>query len=89
MSRENKVNPGIYTQRGRLTQDDSARELREQSAIGATEEAPSNGQAKATKAKTPTTAVKRTTAATRRGVLARNVGGGGAPARPTTKRRTR
>ena len=34
MSRENKVNPGTYTQRGRLTQDDAARELRKQSAIG-------------------------------------------------------
>ena len=29
MSRQNKVNPGMYTQRGRLTQDDAARELRE------------------------------------------------------------
>ena len=34
MSRQNKVNPGMYTQRGRLTQDDAARELRKQSAIG-------------------------------------------------------
>ena len=34
MSRQNKVNPGRYTQRGRLTQDDAARELRKQSAIG-------------------------------------------------------
>ena len=34
MSRQNKVNPGMYTQRGRLTQDDSARELRKQSSIG-------------------------------------------------------
>ena len=33
MSRENKVNPGMYTQRGRLTQDDAARELRKQSAF--------------------------------------------------------
>jgi hypothetical protein len=33
MSRQNKVNPGTYTQRGRLTQDDAARELRKQSAI--------------------------------------------------------
>ena len=33
MSRPNKVNPGMYTQRGRLTQDDAARELRKQSAI--------------------------------------------------------
>ena len=32
MSRQNKVNPGMYTQRGRLTQDDAARELRKQSA---------------------------------------------------------
>jgi hypothetical protein len=34
MSRQNKVNPGRYTQRGRLTQDDAARELRKQSSIG-------------------------------------------------------
>ena len=34
MSRQNKVNPGLYTQRGRLTQDDAARELRKQSAAG-------------------------------------------------------
>ena len=34
MSRHNKVNPGQYTQRGRLTPDDSARELvRQRSAI--------------------------------------------------------
>ena len=34
MSRQNKVNPARYTQRGRLTQDDAARELRKQSLIG-------------------------------------------------------
>ena len=34
MSRQNKVNPGMYTQRGRLTQDDAARELRKQRALG-------------------------------------------------------
>ena len=34
MSRQNKVNPGMYTQRGRLTQDDAARELRKQSVMG-------------------------------------------------------
>jgi hypothetical protein len=34
MSRQNKVNPGMYTQRGRLTQDDAARALRKQSASG-------------------------------------------------------
>jgi len=34
MSRQNKVNPGMYTQRGRLTQDDAARELVKQRAIG-------------------------------------------------------
>ena len=34
MSRQNKVNPGTYTQRGRLTQDDAARELRKQTALG-------------------------------------------------------
>lgn len=30
MSRQNKVNPGQYTQRGRLTQDDAAREMMRQ-----------------------------------------------------------
>ena len=34
MSRQNKVNPGMYTQRGRLTQDDAAREIARQRAIG-------------------------------------------------------
>ena len=34
MSRQNKVNPGMYTQRGRLTQDDAARELKRQRVIG-------------------------------------------------------
>ena len=34
MSRQNKVNPGMYTQRGRLTQDDAARELTRQRTIG-------------------------------------------------------
>jgi hypothetical protein len=34
MSRQNKVNPGIYTQRGRLAQDDAARERRKQSVMG-------------------------------------------------------
>ncbi len=34
MSRENKVNPGIYTQRGRLSQDDASREMRKQGATG-------------------------------------------------------
>ncbi len=34
MSRQNKVNPGMYTQRGRLTQDDAARELTRQRSIG-------------------------------------------------------
>ncbi len=35
MSRQNKVNPGMYTQRGRLTQDDAARELKHQRNISA------------------------------------------------------
>lgn len=30
MSRVNKVNPGKYTQAGRLSQDDAARELKKQ-----------------------------------------------------------
>jgi colicin import membrane protein len=34
MSRQNKVNPGMYTQRGRLAQDDAAREIAKQRSIG-------------------------------------------------------
>jgi hypothetical protein len=34
MSRQNKVNPGIYTQRGRLAQDDAAREIAKQRSVG-------------------------------------------------------
>jgi hypothetical protein len=30
MSRQNKVNPGQYTQAGRLTPDDAAREMKKQ-----------------------------------------------------------
>ena len=30
MSKENKVNPGQYTQAGRLTQDETAREMKKQ-----------------------------------------------------------
>lgn len=30
MSKQNKVNPGTYTQAGRLTPDDAARELKKQ-----------------------------------------------------------
>lgn len=160
MSRPNKVNPGMYTQRGRLTQDDAARELHKQSAFGsphtwqpvntktrprltpdgdaagdtrsadhetmvetspqvgtrpasrvssmtATKAAPSTAKAKTAKAKTARTRKsKRTTKAktgkaiatatnrtttkpTRKAVLARKVGGGGAAPHPTTKRRKR
>lgn len=168
MSRQNKVNPGMYTQRGRLTQDDAARELRKQSLIGsphtwqpvntktmprltpaddaagdtemsadnettvetspqvekrrasrvtrnmtATKAAPSiakakaakakaartrkskrtTGKAKAGKAKTgkavTTTKKRTTTKPTQKTVPARNVGGGGAAPRLTTKRRKR
>ena len=34
MSRENKVNPGQYTQRGRLTPDEGAQEMAKQRASG-------------------------------------------------------
>ena len=34
MSRQNKVNPGMYTQRGRLAQDDAAREIAKQRSVG-------------------------------------------------------
>jgi hypothetical protein len=42
MSKPNKVNPGMYTQRGRLTPDDAARELRKQRAIGSRHSGPVN-----------------------------------------------
>lgn len=35
MSKHNKVNPGMYTQRGRLTQDDAAREIARQRTVSA------------------------------------------------------
>jgi len=35
MSKQNKVHPAHYTQRGRLTQDDAAREVARQRSIGA------------------------------------------------------
>lgn len=35
MSRHNKVNPAHYTQRGRLTPDDAAREVARQRSVGA------------------------------------------------------
>ena len=34
MSRQNKVNPGMYTQRGRLSQDDAGREIAKQRSAG-------------------------------------------------------
>jgi hypothetical protein len=34
MSRQNKVTPGMYTQRGRLSQDDAAREIAKQREAG-------------------------------------------------------
>jgi hypothetical protein len=34
MSKQNKVNPGTYTQAGRLTPDDTARELKKQREVG-------------------------------------------------------
>ncbi len=49
MSRQNKVNPGMYTQRGRLAQDDAARELQRQRSVGAPRKA---AKKKAKKAKT-------------------------------------
>ena len=35
MSKQNKIHPAHYTQRGRLTQDDAAREIARQRSIGA------------------------------------------------------
>jgi len=34
MSKHNKVNPGLYTQAGRLSQDDAAREMKKQREVG-------------------------------------------------------
>jgi len=43
MSKQNKVNPGTYTQAGRLTPDDTARELKKQREVGSIRE--SDGKA--------------------------------------------
>jgi len=37
MSKQNKVNPGNYTQAGRLSQDDVAREMKKQREVEATQ----------------------------------------------------
>ncbi len=147
MSKQNKVNPGMYTQRGRLTQDDAARELKRQRSIGSEhtwqpskrdhfpriasndrdgalgaetsgdneseDSTPSAVSAKRTaratgvpakakqsktvksvtakktagKAKSAKTAKRAPAQTTRKAVLARNVGGGGAKPRTTAKRR--
>lgn len=96
MSKYNKVNPGIYTQRGRLTPDEAARERRKQGETSPARTAqPMNGRAKPASAPTgearraaKAAAISRTkTPATRKAVLARNAGGRGASPRPATKRR--
>lgn len=104
MSKPNKVNPGIYTQRGRLTPDDAARELRKQRAAGgplpAKARTAAAGAAKraadsattGTAAKTiakPAAATKREGPPARQAVLARNAGGPGTTPRTTAKRRAR
>jgi hypothetical protein len=99
MSRQNKVNPGIYTQRGRLTQDDAARELRKQSATGSPHTwqpvntktkprlAPASDAAReAALSNANAKAAKATTKPTRHAVLARSAGGRRAVPRPTSKR---
>lgn len=40
MSKQNKVNPGTYTQAGRLTPDDTARELKKQGELDRTQPQP-------------------------------------------------
>lgn len=78
MSKYNKVNPGIYTQRGRLTPDEAARQRRKQGATSPARTAQPMIGAATSRTKTPST---------RKAVLARNAGGPGASPRPTTKRR--
>ena len=95
MSKYNKVNPGIYTQRGRLTPDEAARERRKQGETSPARTAqPMSSRAKPASAPTgearraaKATAIKRTKTTTRRqAVLARNAGGRAAP-RPAAGRR--
>lgn len=45
MSRENKVNPGQYTQRGRLTPDEGAQEMAKQRASVAAQRTGSGSKA--------------------------------------------
>jgi hypothetical protein len=50
MSKENKVNPGIYTQAGRLTPDEDARELKKQgTGVGTKRSSASGGSTTARK----------------------------------------
>jgi hypothetical protein len=42
MSRQNKVNPGNYTQAGRLSQDDAAREMKKQRDVESVRQAEGN-----------------------------------------------
>ena len=93
MSRQNKVNPGQYTQRGRLTPDDAARELKRQRSMGSEhtwqpvqkDQMPAASAKKAAKTAKPKAKAAATKTA-RKAVLARNVGGGSQP-RPAAKRR--
>ena len=39
MSKQNKVNPGMYTQAGRLTPDDTAREMKKQRGLSSSAKA--------------------------------------------------
>ena len=42
MSKQNKVNPGNYTQAGRLSQDDAAREMKKQRDVESVRQADGN-----------------------------------------------
>jgi hypothetical protein len=103
MSRQNKVNPGTYTQRGRLTQDDAARELQKQNALGSPQTwqpvkknaMPGQGGGRGTDSAADETAPEETspTVETRQASRVtkkktRNVGGAGPKSRRTASHRT-
>ena len=56
MSRQNKVNPGLYTQAGRLSPDDAARERRKRNISTASKP---SGRARSRSAKTSSRATAR------------------------------
>ena len=86
MSKYNKVNPGIYTQRGRLTPDEAARELRKQRETSSARTAqPMSGRARTAPAPEPPKAEAPQTRTTKRMAGPAKAGTAKAPAIKRTK----